>query len=309
MKRASQTNSSALVYVVDERIIGPTLISALSFEKATGDLDIIVFVAGPEISGLQAWLAARPSRIQVRFVEQAGYDGFGVPAFLTPAAFGRLELHNWLGDTYERVIYLDGDTLAGPQALNPAVDLQGAVLGAADDLFVIEQDQGPGLRRNLGLSDQTSDYFNSGVLVMDWKKWREAEIGERALAYLRRNPDLTYGDQCALNRVCDGLWHRLDISWNCQTPILGFRREQSTARVFHFVGGRKPWHLDKWRGPGRFSRPYREQLSEIPVPGILRPATWSGRFTRTLRPLERRVTAPFKTRFDWLAWLEAQGRF
>ncbi|MGC8140689.1 glycosyltransferase, partial [Salmonella enterica] len=55
-------------------------------------------------------------------------------------------------------------------------------------------------------------FFNAGVLLIDYKKWREEGIGERALEFARANKEICVRwDQTALNILLYKRWKALDV--------------------------------------------------------------------------------------------------
>lgn len=51
------------------------------------------------------------------------------------------------------------------------------------------------------------------------KQWKEKEIGKKGLEFLLTHPELcAHNEQCALNKVAQGDWHRLPLTWNAQRP-------------------------------------------------------------------------------------------
>ena len=81
--------------------------------------------------------------------------------------FSRLIADSLLPDEVERVLYLDCDTIIQGDIL-PLwnFDLHGNTVGAVDDMRTFRY------CRNLGMK-KTSHYINSGMLLMDMKKYRE----------------------------------------------------------------------------------------------------------------------------------------
>jgi lipopolysaccharide biosynthesis glycosyltransferase len=58
-------------------------------------------------------------------------------------------------------------------------------------------------------------YFQSGVLVINLKRWRERNVSERVFHYLAQHKDrVQFLDQGALNAVLFDDWFRLDQRWN-----------------------------------------------------------------------------------------------
>jgi lipopolysaccharide biosynthesis glycosyltransferase len=108
--------------------------------------------------------------------------------------------------------------------------------------------------------DSTSDYFvplpvgakyfNSGVLLVNLDYWRENDVCERTLAFVRNNPEkVNLYDQDALNAVLANRWVTLPATWNEQArstigrPALRDEHILDPA-IVHFVSADKPWH---WR--------------------------------------------------------------
>lgn len=156
---------------------------------------------------------------------------------LTRAAYARLMLGRLLPAGWDRVIYLDTDTITRrPLAALWQADLRGNVIGAVQDDLVptIGSPHGIPAWRELGLAADLP-YFNSGVMLIDVAAWRAEDLGERALAYLAEHPDdISLFDQDALNAVVAGRWLRLDPLWNSTV-----HRPQAAIR--HYTGPGKPW--------------------------------------------------------------------
>lgn len=172
--------------------------------------------------------------------------------YISSATFGRLQVGGILPATCERALYLDCDVLVrGDLDELWRTDLGGKVVGAA-----LEQ-TAPTLGSN-GVSESVEalelnaeyPYFNAGVLLIDLKAWREANVGVRASRYLRRlQPRLM--DQDSLNAVLAGSWKELNPVWNLTSYWFRTRYRQrknrallACARVVHYVGHRKPWTRD-----------------------------------------------------------------
>lgn len=105
-------------------------------------------------------------------------------------------------------------------------------------------------------------YFNSGVLVIDIKKWNDNRVLYKCLELLDKYRDLVCPDQDVLNMVCNGKVHYLDLSWNyawqhivldsClsedQQKLINDISPQE-VKIIHYTSGVKPWKLDSWKNP------------------------------------------------------------
>lgn len=116
------------------------------------------------------------------------------------AIYGRLFLNKILEkyDGIERIIYLDCDIIVNqPITELFELDLQGNCIAGTVD--------GDKSRRTKALNIQKYGYINSGVLIIDTKRWVELDAGNRIIDYINSYPDkLLYPDQDAINCVlCD----------------------------------------------------------------------------------------------------------
>ena len=92
----------------------------------------------------------------------------------------------------------------------------------------------------------TDAYFNSGVLLMDFKKFRDEEFCEHFLYLLNTYDfDTVAPDQDYLNAMCKGRVKYLDISWNTMPTSESLSKEK--LKIVHFNLFFKPWHYDGTR--------------------------------------------------------------
>lgn len=197
-------------------------------------------------------LAKHRPNVRLEFIplSQERLKPFPRPAALshvTPAAFGRLFLHELLPDV-SRVLYLDCDLLVTANLAELfATRLEGHPLAAAIDTVIptIGHEREslvanvPGLRPEL-------PYFNSGVLLLDLEKLRALDATARYHEALRL-VEARYADQSVLNAVFHGQWKILPAFWNRQTLLgSGFSifPDRSHA-LWHFSSKLKPWHFQR----------------------------------------------------------------
>ncbi len=152
---------------------------------------------------------------------------------LTIAAFYRLVAFNNISFDAKQAIYLDTDVLCtGPLDEMFNLDLGDKVLGAVEDVDAhIEY-----ARKELDF--KSDKYFNSGVLVLNVKKWHELNLTEKAIEILiEKEPKQI--DQDALNMVSENMVHWLDIKFNSITNETLIHVED--ALLVHCSGSEKPW--------------------------------------------------------------------
>ncbi len=110
--------------------------------------------------------------------------------------------------------------------------------------------------RELGI-DGASHYFNSGVMVLNLKRWRSENISQRLFECLRANRRHVWcWDQYALNVVFAGQWGQLPARWNQgthvheypnadQAPIAPdqFVEMRDNPAIMHYTTEYKPWNF------------------------------------------------------------------
>lgn len=160
--------------------------------------------------------------------------------------YSRLWVADFFPETVERVLYLDCDLIVlgeiGPLC---ASDLHGNLVGAVSI---------PGSTRcELLRIPEKFGYFNSGVMVIDLRQWRETDAANELVRYVVANPEkLIDADQDALNACFFSRREPLSYIWNVITPFffeyhpLGIDTEtvgqiRQSACVVHFNGASKPW--------------------------------------------------------------------
>lgn len=177
---------------------------------------------------------------------------------ITHTAYARLFLAELLPGV-ERCIYLDCDLVVRRDLAELwATPLQGLTLGAVDN--AAWQDPREHQAR-LGLARPR--YFNSGVLLLDLARWRQREVGARALEVAGRLGDrLVLHDQDALNCALQEDWLSLPGHWNRWVIEPELRADAEV--VFHYMGWPKPWHADYDRPHGAL---FFETLDRTPLRG------------------------------------------
>lgn len=149
-----------------------------------------------------------------------------------------------------KAIYLDVDIIVECDIVELYTqDLETYALGAVIQLPDIAGKQ---LKEKIYPTFKSeSQYFNSGVLLIDLKKFRDENITQRLVSLTIEYKDiLIYPDQDILNIFFDDNFKILDYSYNyitCHTKWImeNYPEEASyfsdTAKIIHFAGP-KPWN-------------------------------------------------------------------
>ena len=137
---------------------------------------------------------------KITFYELDDYKLYFDYAFDTgsfhPIILVRLLLDKFLPKDVDKIIYMDGDTICVGN-LNElySCKMDGKIVGMCMEPTVNPRD-----RKKLNL--RGGEYYNSGVMLIDLKKWRKEKVGEKMFDYLKINqgkPKFVVNDQDILN--------------------------------------------------------------------------------------------------------------
>lgn len=161
------------------------------------------------------------------------FENFGSLTFLTidkaifknvvtsdriPAtAYFRIEIPELFRDkNVEKVLYMDCDMIALTDITKLwETDLQDHILAAVEDAGFHQR------LEKMGIKTKSNRYFNSGLMLINVKKWLEENVTERVFQFIEENPEkLRFHDQDALNAILHDCWVPLHSRWNAQSYIL-----------------------------------------------------------------------------------------
>jgi lipopolysaccharide biosynthesis glycosyltransferase len=170
---------------------------------------------------------------------------------ITNAAYYRISIPDLFeGTGVEKLLYIDCDLIIKDDiSLLWDIPMFDYTIAAVSDIG--------GLFRLKDLNiPSTSDYFNSGVMMINLTRWRKEGVTKAVLNYLFENREkIHYHDQDGLNAILYNQWLSLSPKWNMQNNML--ERNSSTSfseevlkeaarrpSIIHFTGPSKPWHYD-----------------------------------------------------------------
>ncbi|WP_161568302.1 glycosyltransferase family 8 protein [Anaerobacillus alkaliphilus] len=163
--------------------------------------------------------------------------------YITNETYYRIILPKLLGKRTKKVLYIDCDVIiTGDIGELWNTDLKQHVVAAVDESCSYNTRRKRRLKKELGLSKK-SPYFNAGVLLLNFKKWRKEKVSEQLINYLSDHPNLTLMDQDALNVVLNKEWLQLDYKWN-YTPTHWDASIEVKPVIIHFAGWKKPWNSE-----------------------------------------------------------------
>lgn len=154
----------------------------------------------------------------------------------------------------KKVLYLDSDTII----VNSIKDLWKTDL----DNFAcgVIEDQACDDIRIHNRIEIDDPYFNSGVLLINTKYWKENNINQKLTDFIYTNPEkCVYPDQDALNIILNKKIKFLPYRYNFQERLYQANfdnlfvhkskwnkilQEKEVATIIHFTDSIKPWHFE-----------------------------------------------------------------
>ena len=304
-----------IVFACDSNYAQHAAVAMMSILKNTADPARIVFYLLDDQMDAAIKEKIRVSMEQahaaIHFceVDASRFADFFVSGQLSRAAYFRMEMGKLLPDSVEKVIYLDCDLLVFDDIAELwDYDMNSHPLAAVMDLGIMASSKDwRGKQEQLGfLSDDI--YFNSGVLMVDLKSWREHDYGRQAEQLAAQNK-YRHHDQDALNKLFHRNWQPVPLRWNVIPPVWylflkilrrrDFRRLAMEARkhisILHYAGGYKPWEYETYDA---FNARYYEYLRQTEFRGAKMPQPDPRRKGRSIaRQLRRLKLADFWQRF------------
>ena len=262
-----------LIFGVDgsySQHLAVTLVSLLENNPENRfDILVVTLDMGQDDRDRIIGLAARFGNVMLRFqpFDIGRYSHFRTDGHISHASYLRIFIPEILPESEEKVLYLDCDIVVRHDiAALWKLDLGDRMLGAARNLFFVRHDD---LAMPAG-----ADYFNAGVLLMNLKRWREADGTARLIRFIEAHHDHLWAhDQDALNAVFCGEFLELAPTWNFQTSMLWsepdglslsypeFRRLLADPGIVHYTSPSKPWHFSNTHP---YKSTYYQYLAKTP---------------------------------------------
>lgn len=188
--------------------------------------------------------------IVYKFKDKANFPNLD-DVHVSEATYYRLFIQNYIKNDIEDLIYLDSDIICinnfdfeAKKYINKLKSSQN-IIGAKTEF---KSGNKEGLER---FNISNKNYFNAGVLFIDYKKWRQKEIGIKLIDNLVNNKQhLKYWDQDLLNLFFNGSYIELTeyLNFKVQLSETEFKftlseKQEQNALFLHFSGKFKPWSL------------------------------------------------------------------
>lgn len=277
----------AIVLAADDNYAQHAAVTAASILLHTAEPQrVFLYILSDGISEVkQQKIEATINELKGR-VQLIAVDGDAIKSFtsghISKAAYLRLMIPELLPDSVQKAIYFDTDlVVTGDVADFWQLPLAGHPVGATIDLGIMSSNRSRREKHeSIGLNE-SEDYFNSGVMVIDVSQWRDKNYGAEVLAEITMH-QFRHHDQDGLNKVFKNNWQELPLRWNIIPPVFSlplkilrstkWRKKALDAlknpAVIHWGGRYKPWEFACQKA---FNGVYYDALKETRFNDVIMP--------------------------------------
>lgn len=225
-----------VAYAADDHYTKFLGISMLSMFQSNKDFpEIVVFILDcgmkdPNKEKLQS--IAKEFKREIHFMSMAaavaGLELNMGPRKISIASYARLFLASIIPDSYDRILYLDCDTIVRDNLMDFwAVDLEGyLVAGVRDtvDSFFLKK---------IGMKPDEY-YVNAGTILINLNSWRKEGLEKKFINFIRKhNGNVPHHDQGTINGVCRNRKRIISPRFNATANIYSFTAK--TIKRIYFL--------------------------------------------------------------------------
>lgn len=261
-----------LVFATDEGYIEHLSVALISLLSNNKDGDFVIYIINGGIGvnnfkKLESVTAKFNCQLVNLTIDDTLLSNLVINHHFTRANYYRLLIPNLL--EVDKALYLDADIV-----VNGPID---ELYEEDIDEYLIAAVENPGFNSHADLKmKEHSRYFNSGVMLLNLKRWRDFNVAAKVIDFVDKNPSvIKFVDQCGLNAVVDGNWKPLHLRFNQQSVIYekNFNEKyycfsgaelimaKENPVIIHYTGSSKPWHLSN-KHP--YKHLYRFYLNKTP---------------------------------------------
>lgn len=259
------------VYCFDENFNIQALTSINSLlNKLTVKANIFIIHKNIETFTEELKLIKSHSNLEHVFIYQFDSSKTVLPpikSHVSEATFYRLFLSHYLPSNIKNLVYMDADIVC----INNPTERFNNLFSEMDDEETIIAAKTEGAGENYKkiferLDLQNNEYFNAGVIAINYFKWLDQEVEIHLLKILEnRFDDIFDYDQEVLNIYFDGRYTKLDKHLNYQA-IGGFDIElinyiEDNVYFLHYLGKGKPWSVENFIFPT--SKFYQREFNHL----------------------------------------------
>lgn len=170
---------------------------------------------------------------------------------VSEATYYRIFIEDFIPDDIDEIIYLDADTVC---LNNPIKVLEDSIQLLKKSNYIIgcitevKSSEDPKKFNNLKMV--SDNYFNAGVMIIDFKKWTKNNI---QLGLLKKMSEIyrevEFWDQDVMNSYFDGKYLEINNNLNFRINLGENTQKKLKLNVkniyfLHYYGSNKPWNIE-----------------------------------------------------------------
>ena len=176
-------------------------------------------ISSEKITQLKNTAVKLNTTVEFIAVPEEQFKNVYLSGHVSKAAYFRLALADIMPDDIEKVIYLDVDLLVYDDVKNLwQNDIKKYALTAVPDFGIMASNRLCRQKKEVIGLPKGKAYINSGVLLINLKKWRQENYTKQILEIINEN-QFPHHDQDALNKLFMNNWLTLDLRWNIIPPV------------------------------------------------------------------------------------------
>ena len=236
--------------------VGVLFVSLLEHKQRAYALTLHVIDGGISADNIEKLqMIARYYQVTMRIIrpDRGRYQEMTTSHRFGEASFYRISMPDLLDVGIEKAIYLDSDLIVKQDILQLwEIDISEHMIAAVVDYDLEKPKRPTEYKARFGIST-SEKYFNSGVLLLNLRRWREEHTSNKVLAYLLEfGATLDFPDQDALNAVLHEKCLFLPPCWNQQPYVYRLGATDTIMEqqvidlvrapyIIHYLGRIKPW--------------------------------------------------------------------
>lgn len=169
------------------------------------------------------------------------FKGITTSYYLPIASFFRLKIASLIQNE-DKILYIDPDTVVETSLKKLFdTDIENYFCAGIKDIGHKKYEKRLCFKKG-------TFYVNSGVLLLNLKKWREENAEDKFVKTSQEIKDIIkLGDQDLINKAFEDKILIVDGKWNVQVVNYCSRSDYSQkCNIIHYMGGQKPWKFGSY---------------------------------------------------------------
>lgn len=224
------------------QFLGVTLCSIFENKKSSNPIIVYVLDGGIKYDNKEKLaILEKEYKFSINYikVDSVFFKDFYISHHITQATYYRIIIPDLLPNL-EKALYLDCDIIV----LGDIKELYEKEI--TNHAFAAVEEKVTDRQKELGMP-LGSKYFNAGVMLINFNKWKELDITKKTINFIQNNPGkLKYWDQDSLNAIAYDKWASLDVAYNYMTSLQTephIEDYENNIFIIHYSSPLKPWNL------------------------------------------------------------------